>query len=136
MFDTAFEKWNTVLVTPKLGKIDVANSELVDDLMIASAEYYDMIRVTGRDWPIDFPFQDFIDARALQQADLRLPTSQDIADRESGRSDGDPDIRIRREREELAKARAEKANILEEQGKIDDPNMGRVRIYDGPDEDD
>ncbi len=136
LFDTAFEKWNTVLVTPKLGKIDVANSELVDDLMIASAEYYDMIRVTGRDWPIDFPFQDFIDARALQQADLRLPTSQDIADRESGRSDGDPDIRIRREREELAKARAEKANILEEQGKIDDPNMGRVRIYDGPDEDD
>ena len=132
LFDKAFGKWSTVMENPALSKIEVADGELVDDLLQAAGEYYDMLRVTGREWPVDFPFQSYIDSRAMF-GDLRLPTSQDIADRESGRSDGDPDLRIRREKEELAEARKERAKQLEAEAENEDRK--RVEIYDGPDDD-
>ena len=129
LFDQAFDKWKVVMDSPVLEEIELIDGELVDDLIQACGEYYDMIRVTGRNWPSDFPFQEFIDIRA-QYGDLRLPTSQDVADREAGLSDGDPDDRIRREKEEMAKARAEREKQAQEEG-----DLPAVRIYDGPDDD-
>ena len=46
-----------------------------------------MLRVTGRQWPENFIFQATVDARSAFGTD-NLPTSQDVAERLSGQSDG------------------------------------------------
>ena len=108
LFEEAFDKWRTVLQDPLVRETDLIDGEVVDDLMEASGEYYDMLRVTGREWPADFVFQYLVDERASFSND-NLPTSQDIADRISGRSDGDPATRKRLEK---ARIRANRENIM------------------------
>ena len=102
LFEEAFDKWRAVIDQSPADQEELIDGELIDDLMDSSGEYYDMLRVTGREWPAGFIFQDIIDARAAY-GESRLPTSQDVADRISGKSDGDPLTRKRLEEEERRK---------------------------------
>jgi len=97
-----------------IGLFEEAFDRWVDNLMEASGEYYDMLRVTGREWPAGFVFQDYIDARAAY-GDDNLPTSQDVADRISGKTDGDP--RTRQLLEEEKRRANQRATQESEQAK-------------------
>ncbi len=130
LFDEAFKKWKVVLDDPDVQSTDLVTGEVVDEIMDAAGEYYDMLRVTGRYWPEDFIFQDFVDARAMF-GDDDLPTSQDVADRLNGVSDGDPRTRKLREKE---KARREREKALENEAKNDSGNEDRKPNVFAPDE--
>lgn len=86
LYEDAFVKWQKVLDDPQVKGTELVDGELVDDLVNAAADYYDMLRITGREWPENFPFQDFVDAE-VALGELKLPTSQDVADRISGRTE-------------------------------------------------
>ena len=90
LFEESFQKWKVALEDPAVQGQELIDGEVVDDLIEACGEYYDMLRITGRDWPANFVFQDYIDARAAY-GEKDLPTSQDVAERLSGSSDGDAD---------------------------------------------
>ena len=88
LFEESFKKWKIALDAPDVQGSELVDGEVIDDLIDACGEYYDMLRITGREWPAGFVFQDYIDARAVFGED-DLPTSQDVAERLSGRSDGE-----------------------------------------------
>ena len=88
LFDDAFQKWKNVLDNSDAQKGVLVEGEIIEDLMDACGEYYDMIRITGRQWPENFVFQDFIDARSIY-GEEELPTSQDVRERISGETDED-----------------------------------------------
>ena len=90
LFEEAFDKWNEVLEDPDVQQKELADGEIVEDLMDAAGEYWDMLRITGRQWPEDFVFQHIIDARAVYEQD-NLPTSPEIADRLNNKDDPEPD---------------------------------------------
>ena len=89
LFEEAFDKWNEVLEDPEIEGEELVDGEIVEDLMDSAGEYWDMLRITGQPWPENFVFQYFIDARAIYDED-GLPTSQDVQDRISGRTEIDP----------------------------------------------
>ena len=90
LFEECFKKWKIALDDPEVESQELVDGEVIDELIEACGEYYDMLRITGQEWPENFVFQNFIDARAVFGED-NLPTSQDVADRLSGRSDGETD---------------------------------------------
>lgn len=90
LFKDAFEKWKTALDDPDVKGSELVDGEVVDNLIDSCGEYYDMLRVTGRQWPENFIFQDMVDART-EYGTENLPTSQDVADRLSGQSDDQED---------------------------------------------
>jgi len=114
LFEEAFDRWRTVIDESPATEAELIDGEIVDNLMEASGEYYDMLRVTGREWPAGFVFQDYIDARAAY-GDDNLPTSQDVADRISGKTDGDP--RTRQLLEEEKRRANQRATQESEQAK-------------------
>lgn len=126
LFDEAFEKWKVVLDDPRVQTKDLVVGEVVDEIMEAAGEYYDMLRITGREWPENFIFQDFVDARAEMDQDS-LPTSQDVRDRLEGRSDGDPRMRKLREKEARRKEREKR---LAEELKNDKQADGERKLFD------
>ena len=126
LFEEAFSQWKKVLDDSPSDDADLVDGEMVDDLMDACGEYYDMLRVTGREWPVDFPFQDFIDTRATN-GDDNLPTSQDVADRLSGKSDGDPYTRKFNELKTYREKQAElKKKLSEGEQDESDPKMPKL----------
>ena len=86
LYNESFEKWKGVFDEfPRLSE-----GEMADDVVDAIKEYYDMIRVSGLEWPTDFPLQPLIDYREADGSYYdKLPTTEDIMERESGREDGD-----------------------------------------------
>ena len=125
LFEEAFLKWKVVLDDPDVKGKELVDGEVVDDILDACGEYYDMLRITGQQWPAGFVFQDFIDARAIYGED-DLPTSQDVADRLAGKSDGDPQTRRQVEKkkrqEKMKKKMEENPESFEE-----DPMPTQVR---------
>lgn len=103
----SFRKWKDVLDEfPRLYE-----GEMADDITDAVKNYYDMIRVSGIEWPTDFPLQNLIDFRAAEGTNYdKLPTTEDIMERESGREDMDsPDDLFKGAIEANDKAKAEAA---------------------------
>ena len=86
LYLTAFSKWTEVLEDyPEL-----KDGAFADQLIDAVKEYQDMLNVTNREWPDDFPLQSFVDYRAANGfADDLIPTSEDIEERRSGREGKD-----------------------------------------------
>ncbi|MGB1930016.1 MAG: hypothetical protein ACPHO8_11955 [Mariniblastus sp.] len=82
LYLTAFSKWSEVLDDyPEL-----KDGAFADQLIDAVKEYQDMLNVTNREWPDDFPLQSFVDYRAENGfADDMIPTTDDIEERRSGR---------------------------------------------------
>ncbi len=84
LYETAFKKWQAVLDADPMLK----DGELGEDIIDAVNDYYDMLRVSGLEWPDNFPLQEFIDWRAANDAGTEeLPTTEDILERKSGRGE-------------------------------------------------
>jgi hypothetical protein len=79
----AFEKFKLVFEeTPEL-RDGIYGREIVEEI----EKYHDILKLTGREWPDNFPLQDFIDFRASKTEDDNLPTSADLAERNQGLED-------------------------------------------------
>lgn len=73
----AFEKFAEVLTDhPTLGKTSPYADEIIDEI----ANYKNILQLTGRDWPLDFPLQFLIDDRANDGFRDGLPTTEDLED--------------------------------------------------------
>jgi hypothetical protein len=72
----AFSKWHDVLELYP----DLENGPMADRLADSMEEFKEMLSITNRDWPEDFPLQDLVDYRASQNEPDELPTSEDLED--------------------------------------------------------
>jgi hypothetical protein len=79
----AFEQWSDVIERHPDLRIGV----FADDLVEKMEELQDMLDITNREWPDDFPMQDFIDYRATQGEPDDLPTTDELEEERSGRAD-------------------------------------------------
>ncbi|MDB4370524.1 hypothetical protein N9Z44_00315, partial [Mariniblastus sp.] len=69
---------------------ELKDGAFADQLIDAVKEYQDMLNVTNREWPDEFPLQSFVDYRAVNgYADDLIPTTDDIEERRSGRQGAD-----------------------------------------------
>lgn len=74
----AFEKWREVLEEHP----DLKIGTTADDLAESMSEFRDMLYITNREWPKNFPLQDLIDARAAAGEPDKLPTSESLESQE------------------------------------------------------
>ena len=80
----AFSRWAEVFESFP----DLRDGALADQLVDTIKEYQDMLKVTNREWPDDFPLQEFIDYRQLHGFTLDgLPTTDDLEELRSGREE-------------------------------------------------
>ena len=79
-YEKAFKEWRRILDQHQI----LYDGELADDLCDAMADYYQMLKVTGLEWPVDQPLQKLIDYR-IKNGPIGdgLPGSDEIAERES-----------------------------------------------------
>lgn len=83
-YERAFVQWREILDNHK----SMYEGELADDLINAMKDYYQMLKVTGREWPADHPLQNLIDYRSQTgEYNDDLPTSEEIEERESLKRD-------------------------------------------------
>lgn len=86
LYLTGFSRWAEVFeLFP-----DLRDGAMADGLVDTIKEYRDMLKVTNREWPEDFPLQAFVDYRAESGfADDGLPTTEAIEELRSGRESDD-----------------------------------------------
>ena len=77
----AFKKWDDVVKKHP----DLREGVFSDDLADSMMELQDMLDITNREWPEDFPMQDFIDYRSAQGERDNLPTTEELEEERSGR---------------------------------------------------
>ncbi|MEE2825008.1 MAG: hypothetical protein VYE64_00115 [Planctomycetota bacterium] len=84
-YEKAFADWRKILDEyPRL-----YDGALADDLIESMQDYNQMLKVTGNEWPVDQPLQTLIDYRIERdETDDKLPSSEEIAERESLKEDG------------------------------------------------
>lgn len=83
LFTDAFAKWKEVFDKyPELKE-----GMFTDSLMARGSDFRDMLLITNREWPMDFPLQDLIDERAYAGQNDGLPTSEDLEEMYSGREE-------------------------------------------------
>ena len=84
LYEDSFRKWQKVLEEfPRLNE-----GEMADDIIDAIKDYYDILRVSGMEWPADFALQDLIDFREAEGSTYdKLPTTEEIMERESAREE-------------------------------------------------
>jgi hypothetical protein len=75
----AFEKWHEVLEQNP----DLKKGPTADDLARSMEEFRDMLDISSRDWPNDFPLQDLIDKRKEAGESDGLPTSDELEEMRS-----------------------------------------------------
>ncbi|MCH2178354.1 MAG: hypothetical protein MK106_06065 [Mariniblastus sp.] len=87
-YEKAFAVWREILDDyPTL-----YDGALADDLCEAMSDYYQMLKVTGNEWPVDQPLQKLIDYRIENGPDGdELPGSEEIAERESLKAEKNPE---------------------------------------------
>ena len=88
LYEDAFEKWNNVLNKyPELKE-----GVFVRDLMERGQAYWEMLEITKREWPDDFPLQQLIDERAASGDRDELPTTEMIEAFKSARGSEEEDL--------------------------------------------
>ncbi len=87
-YEKAFADWRKILDDyPRL-----YDGALADDLCEALSDYYQMLKVTGNEWPVDQPLQKLIDHRIqIGETFDELPGSEEIAERESLKEEANMD---------------------------------------------
>ncbi len=87
-YEKAFTEWRKILDEyPEL-----YSGVLADDLCEAMLDYYQMLKVTGNEWPVDQPLQRLIDYRIENEVNTdNLPSSEEIAERESLKEESEID---------------------------------------------
>ena len=83
LYLSAFSKWQSVFDEyPEL-----TDGLLADQLKESVDTYYDMLKVTNREWPENFPMQQFVDFRSKNGfVGTVLPTTESLEELQSGRS--------------------------------------------------
>jgi hypothetical protein len=83
-YEEAFRRWKSIIDQ----HTELGDKETADDIMAAANDYYDILRISGVEWPDDFPLQSMVDAQMeVSDGTIRLPTSEEIAERRSGRDE-------------------------------------------------
>lgn len=77
----AFGQWDDVIKKHP----DLREGVFADDLADSMIELKDMLDITNREWPGDFPMQEFIDFRSAQGEPDNLPTTEELEEERSGR---------------------------------------------------
>lgn len=123
----AFSRWAEVLENYPLLRDGAFADELVDHIK----EYEEMLNVTNRDWPDDFPLQVFVDYRSTHgYADDKLPTTEQLEELRSGReSDVISDEIVIPETDPAAKS-------ADEEEKVDPDNPDDIQSGQGETESD
>jgi hypothetical protein len=70
----AFEKFKLLFDENPDLQMDVFGDEVVDTIV----HYQEILKLTGREWPEDFPLQAFLDYRASRGEKDPLPTTEDL----------------------------------------------------------
>lgn len=83
LFIEAFSRWKTVLEEYP----DLVDSPLADLLLTDILEYYQLLLFAGKEWPNDFPLQDFVDQKEARGEGKGLPTSSTLEERDEMSSD-------------------------------------------------
>jgi hypothetical protein len=78
MYWDAFEKFKAVFVENPDLKEGIFGDEIVEEI----EKYQTILKLTGREWPENFPLQEFIDFRASRGFPDKLPTSIDLEDQQ------------------------------------------------------
>jgi len=81
LYEDAFRQWSEVFrLYPNLQE-----SPLSDDMADEMHLYLEMLSVSNNEWPEDFPLQWLVDIRESNGEPDTLPTSEDLAERRTGR---------------------------------------------------
>ena len=87
LYMDAFAKWKEVYAKHP----DLEEGVFTSDLIERALDFKKMLATTNREWPDDFPLQDLIDRRAEGGNEDGLPTTDDLEELRSGRSDDSAD---------------------------------------------
>ncbi len=87
LYEDAFRKWDDVLNKYP----DLKDGVFVQELMEKANVYWDMLKITNREWPDDFPLQKLIDDRAANGEMDNLPTTEMLEAMRSQRESNDED---------------------------------------------
>ncbi len=80
----AFSRWAEVLESYPV----LRDGALADQLVEIINEFQDMLKVTNREWPDDFPLQAFVDYRSVHgYSNDGVPTTEQIEELRSGREE-------------------------------------------------
>ena len=80
-------------------------------MLFRSQDYNQMLKVTGNEWPVDQPLQKLIDYRLERdETDDKLPSSEEIAERESLKEDGLNDDKTDADKTDADKTDADKTD--------------------------
>ncbi len=88
-YKRGFEIWAEVLEKYP----DLKRGDLIEDLIEHMKRYYVVLRVAGKEWPLDFPLQYVIDRRAKLGEGDGVPTSEQVQarrEREQADKENDP----------------------------------------------
>ena len=84
LYVEGFAKWKELLDEyPSL----LLDGPLSDDLADYMHQYQELLKISGLEWPDDFPLQGLVDARFEDREPDELPTSEDLAERRSARGE-------------------------------------------------
>ena len=111
----AFDQWDDVFKKHP----DLRTGIFADDLVDSMIELKDMLDITNREWPADFPMQDFIDYRSAQGERDPLPTSEELEEERSGREASD-DVAEDAESEDAESEEAEPEDDKSDDDKSED----------------
>ncbi len=118
LYEEAFAAWKKVFDEFP----DMQVGDLGDTIVEEMKKYEAMLKVSGIEWPEDFPMQEFINVRARNEQGDELPTSQDVADRRADREEA-----AELENENAAAGDAAKAGA-KTQTRMPTPPAIRIRI--------
>jgi hypothetical protein len=83
LYLNAFSRWADVFESAP----ELQLGSMAEEMLVALTQYNDMLKVTNREWPEDFPLQHFIDFRAQSGfIDEGLPTTEMLEELRTGRS--------------------------------------------------
>ncbi|MDG1875114.1 MAG: hypothetical protein P8J27_14470 [Mariniblastus sp.] len=103
LFVDAFEKWREVFVEyPTLKE-----GAFTDRLIKSCNDFEDMLEITNREWPEDFPLQGLIDERYESGKSDGLPTTEILEELRSGREQSPDETEAEAEAEPKTEAEAE-----------------------------
>ena len=86
VFTDSFTAWANVLEKyPRLTEGDLAGI-LIDEM----SGFYDILKVSSADWPMNFPLQKLIDDRSKQGEGEGLPTTEELEEQRSAREESKP----------------------------------------------
>jgi hypothetical protein len=122
----AYEKWAEVLQAyPGLKE-----GHLAKGLVASMQQYLDMLIITNREWPDDFPLQFLVDERYDKGETDGLPTSEYLEERRTGREEESPSAKS----DEVKKAPKDQAEGANVENAPDNKEEDKKKVTNGGDD--